>query len=228
MGVDCVGLAQTAAFMVERYLGEVRWTGAQVVVAPINAKASEPEDHWQATAELGIAGALTPATASTSAIGFNPALELDLGARRGHWELGISGSGELQQLAGAPNNAQGLAEIQYTPATLALLWSYRLKLGPGTLRLELLPGVEVVWASIPSGTGPSGPNSSVSSSQARFSVGVRVAWEIPIYRRLFASLRISGRIVVPEIFILIGLPAAPYESGLEATDASLALGYLFF
>ena len=55
VGADCVGLAQTAAFMVERYLGEVRWTGAQVVVAPIR-EMQEAESHWQAMAELGIAG----------------------------------------------------------------------------------------------------------------------------------------------------------------------------
>jgi hypothetical protein len=106
------------------------------------------------------------------------------------------------------------------PATLQLLEGYRLKLGPGSLRLELMPGAQLVWASISHAAG---------TSQATFTVGARIAWELPIYRRLFASLRVSGRVIVPEIFILIGeLPAQPYVSGYGAADASLSLGYLFF
>jgi hypothetical protein len=227
VGVDCVGLAQTAAVMVERYLGEVRWTGAQVVVAPLHPKPN-PEDHWRMAVELGVVGAINPST-NSNAVGFNPALELDVGARKGPWELGLALSGEPPQLAAAPGNVQGVAEIQYTPATLELLWSYRLKVGPGAVRFELLPGVEAVWASLPIGV-QNAPNSSVSTSQAVFTVGARVALEVPIYRRLFASLRLTGHVIVPDVFIFFaaGLPATPYDSGNETADASLALGYTFF
>ena len=92
---------------------------------------------------MGVVGAINPST-NSNAVGFNPALELDVGARKGPWELGLALSGEPPQLAAAPGNVQGVAEIQYTPATLELLWSYRLKVGPGAVRFELLPGVEAV------------------------------------------------------------------------------------
>jgi hypothetical protein len=215
-GVDCVGLAQTSAFMVQRYLGEVRWTGAQVVIAPVNEKSPEPVAHWQATAELGIAGALT-----TGSSGLGPALQLDLGARQGHWELGVSLSGEPVQQAGLANNSQALAEISFVPGILQLVEGYRVRLGPTTLRVELMPGVQVTWAWL----------GSTSADEPAFVVGGRIAWEVTIYRRLFASLRVAGRVIVPQILILKelgGLPAAPYVSGYGAGDASLALGYLFF
>ncbi len=226
VGVDCVGLAQTAASMVERYLGEVRWTGAQVVVAPVH-EAPPPafESRWQATAVVGLAGALTPATNATNTVGLNPALELDLGARSGHWELGVSVAGELEQQAGGNQ----LQVIQYVPAIFQLVEGYRLKLGPGSLWLDLMPGIQVIWgtASPPSPVIPGNPPN--SGSTASFTVAARASWELTIYRRLFASLRVTARVLVPQGYLFVGaLPGAPYESGFEAADASVALGYLFF
>ena len=136
-GADCLALSETAALMVERYLDDLRWTGISAVVAAVPAPTPAPP--VQAIVEIGGGAVL-------GALGLTPAAELDLGVRRGPWQLEATGeaarSGQLAFAASDP----GPGDLSLSTALAQLSIGRLFGVGFGALRLEVTPGAELLWA----------------------------------------------------------------------------------
>ncbi len=213
-GADCVDLLQTSAFMVERYLDEVRWGSEDpTVVRPLARPDATPNPNaWHGVLELGVAAHLAAAGGNASAA---PELRLDVGARSGPWLVELSGFVLLTQ-PGQPGTPSNTAQIQ----GLQVVGGRRFGLGPGTLRVELLLGADVAAQSAVPATAPDGSEQPVQTTPF---FGARVGWEIPLYHRLFASLLVEGRA------FYVGEDPPPWwlKPPFDG-DASLGLGYVFF
>ncbi|MHB8420888.1 MAG: hypothetical protein ACYDCL_22660 [Myxococcales bacterium] len=225
-GLDCVALSETAALMVDRYLDGIHWAGASpAVVQQVPPPPKAPA--WQLVLQVGGSGELGVLPQ------LGPGLTLDVGARRGRFQIELSGSASLggqETVACAPDAAcppggtAGTLALQGAATQLAL--GYGLPVGFGTVRFELTPGAELFWVT----TSPS-PGSFYFRSMPAFSalpfVGVRLGYELPLSRRLFLALRVEARGHLGEDQFSVTGSTTEFTRLFDG-DASLALGYLFF
>jgi hypothetical protein len=237
-GTDCVATTETAALMVERYLDDIRWTGGGAVVQqlpPLPPK--PPPPPWQMVLEVGGAGALfVPQDAPGLVSGQIPGGGgvLDIGVRWGNWQAEVSGGVlQLSQQTlsfSEPFYRDGTAQYTATlqllviPAELAL--GRRFPTGFGAFRLELAPGAEFIWSSRSANL--FGQNQ--ASSVALPSLGIRLGYDFPLWRRLFLTLRVEVRGHEADEFGVTGLtgPSSTVSTGYFDGSALLTLGYVFF
>ncbi len=218
-GADCVALRETVASMVERYLEEIRWTGASALVAPLPAPAPPPAAApWQMVLEAG-------AAAQLSTLGPLPAGELEAGARRGRFQLAVSGviAGGAAQPVGGDASA---ASIRLQLAVLQLSAGWRFPIGLGALLLSAVPGSELLWARA--------EGALVFGGTPRFLavpfLGGSLAWEVPLAGRFGLTLHAEARgLFSRQIFTLEDDPTGTrVQTPAADGEAGLALSYLFF
>ncbi|HUB05986.1 MAG TPA: hypothetical protein VMB50_03250 [Myxococcales bacterium] len=224
-GPDCVALSETAALMVDRYLDDIRWSGVGGAVQRVPPPPKPP--GWQLVLQVGGSGeqGLLPQV--------GPGLTLDVGARKGRWQLELSGSAGLvagqidldceNSICIAPGK-NGTLAMQTGAAQIAL--GYGLPVGFGAVRFELAPGAELFWVTTTQSPGGQLFNVGTTFSALPFA-GARIGYELPLWRRLFLALRVEARYHPwQERFEVTGYTAE--VTRVFDGDASLALGYVFF
>jgi hypothetical protein len=109
-------------------------------------------------------------------------------------------------------------------ATAQLAVGYGLPVGFGDVRFELAPGAQLFWVS-------AGPQGTLFALTPTFSalpfVGVRLGYELPVWRRLFLALRFEARGHLGEDQFQVTGSTTEFTRIFDG-DASLALGYVFF
>jgi hypothetical protein len=219
-GTDCVATTETAALMVERYLDDIRWTGGGAVVQklpPLPPK--PPAPPWQMVLEVGGAGELFTIQ-STNPIGSAGAL--DIGVRWGNWQAELAGEVfQLPQepLGFVPNGSSATLQLLVVPLELAV--GRHFPTGFGAFRLELAPGAELFWATRSANL--FGQNDSPGLLP---SLGLRLGYDFPLWRRLFLTLRVEARAHPVDEFVTTGLLTV--STGYFDGNAALTLGYVFF
>ncbi len=230
-GTDCVATTETAALMVERYLDDIRWTGGGAVVQqlpPLPPK--PPPPPWQMILEAGGAGVLlvpqdTPNLAAGSGQPIpGPGGVLDIGVRWGNWQAEISGAYfQLpQQSLGSVTTRTGTqpAVLQWFLVPMEVALGHRFPTGFGAFRLEVTPGAELYRAT------PSNVYNGVAQLSLLPSVGVRVGYDFPIWKRLFLTIGAEARAHQAQEYTTILLNDV--STGFFDGNAFLTLGYVFF
>ena len=219
-GKTCEPTSEAAAFMVGRYLQDLQWRET-VPLPPLSNLATEPAiaARWQAVTQAAVEGTL-------GQTGIDAAFELDVGLRRGPWDFGLAGAIAL------PGRFVALSDDSYhdTFQTEAVRFELPvgrrlLTVGPGDLRLDFTPGIELDWTSDVSYAPAS------RGLTSRGVAGARLGWEMGFGQRLALALRLEGRLLLgPQ-------PGAPAQDDHDADDPallavdcglSLAVSYLVF
>jgi hypothetical protein len=232
-GTDCVATTETAALMVERYLDDIRWTGGGAVVQrlpPLPPK--PPPPPWQMVLEVGGAGALlVPQVAPNLSSGSGqpipgPGGILDIGVRWGNWQAELSGGYfqlPEQNLGGnvyTVKNGSQPATLQWFVVPVELALGHRFSTGFGAFRLEVAPGAELYQAQ------PANLYNGTTQLAVLPSVGLRLGYDFPIWKRLFLTLGAEVRAHGAKEFLAIGLETV--STGFFDGNAILTLGYVFF
>jgi len=152
-GADCVATSSTAALMIDRALEDLHWNGAAVRIEPMAREAAPGADERAPVppavpreplpVEARIALGAGAATEFGSVL---PALSLELGAQLGPWSIGAGATGSLAAHA-AVGGVSTVGRYTAVPIDLQLIAGRRFSLGPGWLRLEFAPGLELALAS---------------------------------------------------------------------------------
>ena len=215
-GTDCVATADTAALMIDRYLDDIHWSGRRAAFADLQHRPIE------GVAELGSSVAASP-------VGALPSIELDLGARRGPWQLGVGGSLAVPEKNAFPASASFAGSYSAQMASARVVASWRPRLGPGVARVELAPGAELFWvgASYPQATRLFQNHPAFDAAPY---LGLRVGYELALPARFAVALRAEGRALLRQpTFGVEGEPGIPaIAAGPVDGNVTLALSRSFF
>ncbi|MHB8416572.1 MAG: hypothetical protein ACYDCL_00750 [Myxococcales bacterium] len=214
-GADCVATSDTAALMLDRYLDDIHWSGRGTAFADLE------RPRVEGVVEVGSSLAASP-------VGALPALELDLGARRGPFQLGLGGSVAWPEQSAFPAPYAGAYSVQLASARLVAAW--RPRLGPGTARVELAPGAELFWvgASYPSATRLFQNHPAFDAAPY---LGLRLGYELALPARFAVALRAEGRLLlIRPSFEVQGEQASipPVAAGPLDGNVTVALSRSFF
>jgi hypothetical protein len=250
-GGECVALSETVALMVDRYLDDIHWTGGRVVVGKLAPPPPPPPPaHWQLVAELAIGGStgLQETIASPSASGqystqpgYTPAYEANLGVRHGIWQIEVGGTLFLppSQVTLTANDPTTLCSannclLQVLNIAVQLPAGLHLNTGFGAFRAEVVPGLDVLWASS-SGPGVIHPASTTpANATPAFCLGLRIGYEFPLISQLFVAIRVESHVVLEETTFAANPTSNPSDfqekisTGRFEGSASIGLGYAFF
>jgi hypothetical protein len=220
-GTDCVELTETSSLMIERYLDEIRWTGGRAVMQKLPPEPPKPPSPpWQIVLEVG-------GGAAAGALGLAPAGTLDVGARKGPWQLLLSGEVQGQKKTalsvGVPGGVPATGTLTLQAAAVQVSAGYFVATGFGELTLEVTPGAELFWSST---QGDNLPHHHSANTTVPF-LGLRVGYDFPVWRRLFLSLRLEARAHANIAFVVTGAPNFTVSTGNFDGYASLAVGYVF-
>jgi len=208
-GADCVATSSTAALMIDRALEDLHWNGAAVRIEPMAREAAPGADERAPVppavpreplpVEARIALGAGAATEFGSVL---PALSLELGAQLGPWSIGAGATGSLAAHA-AVGGVSTVGRYTAVPIDLQLIAGRRFSLGPGWLRLEFAPGLELALASA---TGALLQHESSGLSTGLL-LAARGGYELPLPARFALVLVAEGRVFpVPISFDVEGYP----------------------
>jgi hypothetical protein len=220
-GVDCSALSEAAALMVDRYLDDIHWTGAGTEAEKlVPLPPLPPPPHFQFAAEAsGFGGLLTAGTLLGAG--------LDFGLRRGAWVAEVGGAVYFPvpvqfELSTDPTQPQG--SLQVTSARTDLAVGRRFEFGPGAVRVEICPGVDLFWVSASGGT----LFHQVPQLGVVPMIGALLGYDLHVNDRFFVALRASGRLLLTqETFYVEGFSTTVQTQRFEA-ELSLALGTFLF
>lgn len=229
-GADCVAASETAALMIERYLEEVG-TGISVATGPSFVPPAPPA-RWgivfelTLTTELAVLPQLAPGDSTTiPAVGIGGAIAI--GVRRGPWQLAARVTLEpggttvvVGDLADGSLNLQAYA--------VALAGNYLLAAGPGSVRFELAPGVQMFSANTTTSNGPRfGPTG--SAFRLLPFLGIGVGYQVPVWKDLSALITASMRVHLGSTdFEITGVSDDTVYTRQLDGEASLGLCYVFY
>jgi hypothetical protein len=214
---DCLALTEAAALVADRYLDDVHWSGAPVLVEPV-----PPEEH---PVPEGFHAGLDAAIAGGSALsGVGGGVELHAGIRWDKFLFGLSGGAQLPSdsalVAGDPTQGSLHAEAGTAQLLAGRFWNA----GPGALELELTPGLEWFrsWT-----TGGQIYHRQDTWSAAPY-LGARAGYAVALGRHFYVAARAQGEVLlVRQVFEVYG-----YSPTLQAQvvqwEGSLAVGYQLF
>lgn len=218
---SCVEFIETSALMIERYLDDIHWAGDRALVLklpPVPPK--PPPPPWHMFVQVG--GAV-----AAGALGLTPAVTFDLGARRGHWQLALSGELQRHQQTTVSSSASTEvpeeATLTLQSAAAQLSAGYLVTTGVGALSFELTPGAEFFWAST---MGGNLPHHGSALTAVPF-LGLRLGYATPIWHRLFLSLQVEARVHSNVDFVVTGAPDFTVSTGNVDGYLSLGLAYVF-
>ncbi len=215
-GPDCVVTVDTAALIIDRYLDDLHWSGRRAAFVDLE------RPRVEGVAELG-----TSVTASS--VGPLPSLELDLGARRGPFQLGLGGSLAPSEKSAFPASQALAGSYSVQLASARVVASWRPRLGPGTARVELAPGAELFWvnAAYPQATRLFQNHPAFDAAPY---LGLRVGYELALPARFAVALRAEGRALLGQpTFGVEGEPGIPaIAAGPVDGNVTLALSRSFF
>ncbi len=226
-GLDCVALSETAALMVDRYLDDIRWAGAGPAVVQ-KVPPPPPAPGWQLVLQVGGSGeqGVLPQV--------GPGITLDVGARKGRWQIEASGAMGLGPGQAALVCANSICSQPGQNGTLAMqagtvqvAAGYGLPLGFGDVRFELAPGAELFSVAVTRSSSSSQIFQLAPGITPLPFVGARVGYEAPVWRRLYLAFRIEARAHLGEAQFQVENYTTVFTRLFDG-DASLALGYLFF
>jgi hypothetical protein len=230
---DCLAFAERASLVVDRYLQDIHWTGAPVVVDRLERPTLPiPPAPWHGVVELGVGGGpsdvqLIAGTAFRWLGVGVPAAQLDVGFRRGPWLAELGALGELPTEVSGGALTDGTAATLHLQGALGRLSFGRLfGLGPGALRAELVPGAQVfkAWSS-----GSEFLKHRQTTLAVDPFVGARVGYQYPLGARFFVSLRLEARVLlIRDEFEVPGLDVLHARTSPVSGEGTLCLGYLFF
>ena len=226
-GTECTALAETSALIIERYLDSIAWTPEPAVVTPLPPP--PPPLPWQLVLGVGVGGYLGRALIA-------PLGELDVGARRGRWQLtaglaspllgSVAGQVSLSTPTAVPD-LPTTGTLQSWLFAMDVALAYRVPLRLGTVAFGIEPGAELVRA-VPSPTSHPPLFSDATSLAASPDVGLSAAFEVPLSARLSMGIRVRARAMALQTTF-----AAPGENGRLVTswvdgDATLGLTAVLF
>jgi hypothetical protein len=208
-------LSQTAALMVARYLEEIQAASRPVAIDPIVHLPPPPPTPLHLVIEAG--GGVDTGQPRAQAV-FN----LEVAGRKGGWQAGICGAISPNSYVPVDSDP-AIGTYRVVPGRVEAEGERRFHLGPGTLRLGLVAGAQMVEVAA-KGALLFNPQPSLAASPL---VGVRLGYEIDLPWRLAVAIRAEGRWdVQPGDFSVDGFGSLPLPS--VDGDLTLAISRVFF
>jgi hypothetical protein len=177
-------------------------------------------------AEWAVLPQLAPGDATAiQALGLGGSIAL--GARRGPWQLLARGTLEPGGTT-TVNGSYNTGSLQLNAGAVALSGSYLLGAGPGDLKFDLTPGVQLFWASTSTSNGGQFGETGSNFSALPF-VGIGLGYQWPLVEHLSALVGVLMRVHLgTTAFDVQGVSAdTAYTRRLDG-EASLGLGYVFY
>ncbi len=229
-GTDCVAASETAALMIERYLEEVG-TGIAVEGGPSFVPPARPARWGVAfeltfSAEVAVLPQLAPGESTTiPSVPIGGALAI--GVRHGPWQLALRGTLE-QGGSTAVEGAVAGGTLNVQAEAIALAGNYLLAAGPGSVRFELAPGVQIFSSNTTTSNGPRFGKTGSTSNILPF-LGIGVGYQIPVWKTLSALAVASMRVHFGSTQLQVEGVAddTAYTRQLDG-EASLGVCYVFY
>jgi hypothetical protein len=218
---DCIALAETSALMVDRYLDQIQWSGIAPAVHELPPP--PPPPPWQAIASLG-------PTADRGALAIEPGGSIDLGVKRGIWQLVLTGGSAFQSIAPVQGAENTTGAFHLVTIAAGVAPGLQLRAGPGSLDLEVPLGLEIYRAQI---TGTSvvlfttNSNSPLDPKRVVIEtlpfVGARIGYAIHLSQRFSLIPRLEARGHLGQVTFQSPAITRDFDG-----DAAVMASYVFF